>query len=652
MKNFGRALRLALRYRFLFAISIACGLLVGLFWAGNIGTVYPFVEVVLEGKSLPQWIDERIAASEKLVGTLREQTEAARGTADASHLQLDLTKEEASLALYRRLAAPIHRWLPNDPFITLLFMIGVVLLGTGVKSLFVIAHSIIVDMLAQLATMRLREDFYRRTLRMDLATFSRDGTSDLMSRFTFDMENLSAGLGSLLGKAVREPFKMIACLIGAAWICWQLLVLSLVIAPLAGYCIGKLAKTLKRANRKAMEEMSLIYNILEETFQGIKVVKAFTMERQERRRFHQNSKQYFHKAMKIIRYDSLTNPLTEMLGIMMICLALLAGAYLVLKQQTHLFGIRMCEKPLSLGSLLLFYAFLAGTSDPARKLSDIFNRLQRAAAAADRIYALLDREPAVRDPGSPRPLPRHHREIAFEHVYFHYTPDTPVLEGIDLRIGYDETLAIVGPNGCGKSTLTSLIPRFFDPTHGCVRLDGVDLRDVRLRDLRSQIGIVTQETLLFDDTVANNIRYGSPHASFEQIVEAAKRAHAHKFIEEKLERGYETVVGPRGGQLSGGQRQRIAIARAILRDPAILILDEATSQIDLESEQLIQKVLEQFVRGRTAIIVTHRLATLALADRILVMDGGRVLDLGTHDELLRRCPLYARLYNIQFRESA
>ena len=650
MKNFARVLRLALRHRFLFGVSLVCGLMVGLFWAANIGTVYPFVEVVLEGKSLPQWIDAKVATSEQLVGKLRD--EAANAGDNAHHLHLQLAKEEASLELNRRLAGPIHRWMPNDPFMTLLVMIGVVLLVTAIKSLFVIAHSIIVDMLAQLATLRLREDFYRRTLRMDLATFSRDGTSDLMSRFTFDMENLSAGLSSLLGKAVREPFKMIACLIGAAFICWQLLLLSLVIAPLAAYCIGKLAKTLKRANRKAMEEMSLIYNILEETFQGIKVVKAFTMERHERRRFHQNSKKYYHKAMKIIRYDSLTNPMTEMLGIFMICLALLAGAYLVLKQQTHLFGIPMCAKPLSLSSLLLFYAFLAGTSDPARKISDIFNRLQRASAAADRIYALLDREPNVRNPKTSRPLARHHRDICFEHINFHYSPETPVLDGINLRIPFGETLAIVGPNGCGKTTLTSMIPRFFDPIQGTVRLDGVDIRDIRISDLRLQIGIVTQETLLFDDTVANNIRYGSPHATHEQVVEAAKRAHAHKFIEEKLERGYDTIVGPRGGQLSGGQRQRIAIARAILRDPAILILDEATSQIDLESEQLIQRVLEQFTRNRTAVIVTHRLSTLALADRILVMDSGRALDLGTHEELLRRCQLYGRLYNIQFRESA
>ena len=211
---------------------------------------------------------------------------------------------------------------------------------------------------------------------------------------------------------------------------------------------------------------------------------------------------------------------------------------------------------------------------------------------------------------------------------------------------------VVGPNGCGKSTLANLIPRFFDPVAGSVRLDGVDLRDVRLRELRSQIGLVTQETLLFDDTVLNNIRYGCPHATREQVIEAAQQAHAHRFIEQKLEHGYQTVVGAGGGRLSGGQRQRIALARAILRDPAILILDEATSQIDLESEQLIHKVLEQFIRHRTTVVVTHRLATLALANRIVVMDGGRIADLGTHEQLMSRSDVYRRLHQIQFRETA
>jgi ABC-type multidrug transport system fused ATPase/permease subunit len=282
-----------------------------------------------------------------------------------------------------------------------------------------------------------------------------------------------------------------------------------------------------------------------------------------------------------------------------------------------------------------------------RKLSDVLTRIQQASAASERIYALMDREPTIRDPQRPRKLPRHHLDLVLDGVDFHYHPDQPVLQDINLRIRFGETIAIVGPNGCGKSTLANLIPRFADPTAGQIRIDGIPLSEVRLRDLRRQIGLVAQETILFDDTVFNNIRYGAPGATREQVIEASKQAHAHGFIEAQLSQGYETVVGELGGRLSGGQRQRLALARAILRNPAILVLDEATSQVDLESEQLIQRVLERFVHDRTTVIITHRPAALALADRIVAMDGGRILDVGTHEELSERCPLYCRLYQIQ-----
>ena len=261
---------------------------------------------------------------------------------------------------------------------------------------------------------------------------------------------------------------------------------------------------------------------------------------------------------------------------------------------------------------MLFYGFLIGSADPLRKMSDIFTRLQRAAAASDRIFTLLDRQPTIRDPQHPRPLGRHAKDLVFEGVEFAYTPGRPVLRDINLRIGFGETIGVVGPSGCGKSTLANLIPRFADPTSGSIRLDGIPLGEVRVRALRSQVGLVTQEPLLFDDTVMNNIRYGLPRATEEQVIAAAKQAHAHWFIEHELKDAYETSLGPMGGQLSGGQRQRIALARAILRDPALLILDEATSQIDLESEQIIQKVLARFTEGRTTVIVTHRLGLLAL----------------------------------------
>jgi ATP-binding cassette subfamily B protein/subfamily B ATP-binding cassette protein MsbA len=665
MNNFARALRLALQYRLVFATSVLCALLVAVLWGGNIGTVYPFVEVVFRGQSLQQKVDDEIQEAERkiaelsaMIGQLEPQLAKAPVAQQKGlehrlrEAQIERTNEQHALAGYRRVRPYVYRYLPNDPFRTLVLIVAMLMAGTVIKSLFLVAHTVLVGKLASLATFDLRKQFYRRTLRMDLSTFGNDGTGELMSRFTYDMESVAAGLNSLFGKAVREPLKMIVCLAGAAWVCWRLLLLSLLIAPLAAFLVGKLGKLLKRANRRAMEEMSQIYSILEETFLGIKAVKAFTMERSERRRFHEYNKKYYHKSMRIARYDSLTHPVTEMMGIATICLAIIAGAYLVLNEETHLLGIRMSDRPLDFPTLLLFFGLLSGVSDPARKMSEIFSRIQRAAAASDRIYSLIDREPAVRDPKQPQRLPRHRREIRFENVDFSYVPGKPVIEQINLTVPFGETIALVGPNGCGKSTLVNLIPRFFDPVHGRVTIDGIDLCEVRLRHLRSQIGLVTQETLLFDDTVFNNIRYGSPSATPEQVIEAAKQAHAHRFIETRLENGYDTIVGPQGSFLSGGQRQRISLARAILRDPTILILDEATSQVDLESEQLIHKVLEQFVRNRTTFIITHRMSTLALADRIVVMSQGRMIDIGTHEQLLRQCDVYRRLHDIQFREIA
>jgi len=443
---------------------------------------------------------------------------------------------------------------------------------------------------------------------------------------------------------------MFACLAAAAFICWRLLLLTMIITPVAAYLIRWLARMLKRANRRAMEEMALLYATLEETFRSIKIVKAFTSERQERGRFHDNNKRYYQKSMRIASYNALSHPMTEVLGITTISLAMIAGSWLILSRQTTLFGIRMSNGPLGRGEMLTFFALMAGMADPLRKMSDIFSSLQGGFAAADRIFARMDRQPTVRDPINPAPFHRHCRSLTFENVSFAYEPGKPVLENIDLKINFGETIALVGPNGCGKTTLANLVPRFADPTSGAVKLDGVPLTEMRLRDLRGQIGLVTQETVLFDDTIFNNIRYGSPQATPEQVIEAARQAHAHRFIEKELPQGYETMAGALGNRLSGGQRQRIALARAILRDPAILVLDEATSQVDLESEQAIQQVLETFTRGRTTIITAHRMAVLSLADRSVVMQAGRILDIGRHEELLARCPLYRRLYQIHFED--
>lgn len=660
MKNFFRALRLTLRYRFALAGLVLCSLMVAIFWGGNIGAVYPVFEVAFRGKSLQDWAESQIAEAEqktaeleKAIGELRQ----AAGGPDANAREIDLLQtrlnaERAALATVRRWQPTIERYLPDDPFKTIAVIVAALLVATVIKNVFIFGDNMLVERLVQLVTFDLRKKLYHHALRMDLSEYGEQRIGMLMSRFNVDLGYLSASMAALFGRAIREPLKAAVCLAGAAFICWRLLLVSLILTPLAALLIRSLAGSIKRANRRALEENSQMMGVLSEAFNGMQTVKAFTMENAERGRFRKTSKQCLRKAMKIAFYNSLSKPVTEVLGMAVILIALVAGAYLTLNQETHIGPLRICDRPLSIAGLLCFYALLIGASDPAKKLTEVFSQVQGGVAAADRIFQMLDREPQIADPPQPKATPRPHRRLVFDNVRFHYHPDQPVLKGIDLTVEFGETLCVVGPNGCGKSTLANLLPRFYDPVSGSVRLDGVDLRELRLRDLRRAVGIVTQQTLLFDDTVFNNIRYGSLHASEADVIAAAKKAHAHRFIEEKLDDGYDTIVGPGGGRLSGGQRQRIALARAILRDPDILILDEATSQIDIESEQLIHKALENFVRGRTAIIITHRLSTLELADRILVMQAGQIIDLGTHADLIRRCELYQRLHDIQFRQSA
>jgi ATP-binding cassette subfamily B protein/subfamily B ATP-binding cassette protein MsbA len=665
MQNFFRAVRLAVRNRVTLVGVAISSLLVGVLWGANIGVVYPFVEVVFKGQSLQSWIDDGIQKSEQTVEQFESEISQLRRTAEEGArppsperlreiqlLETNLGAERAALRRSHQLQPFIHTYLPREPFRCLLLIVGLLVLGTALKDAAIVANMILVERLSQLTLYDLRKQFFRQTLRLDMAAFGSSNTSQLLSNFTHDVQQLNIGLSNLFGKAFREPLKMIVCLTGASFISWRLLVFSLLVSPPALLLMRQLARSLRRANRRAMEEMAQIYSKLTETLTGIQTVKAFTMEAYERNRFHQSAKEFYRRAMRIVFYNSLTKPVTELLGVGVISLALIAGAYLVLEQETHLLGIRMCDRPLSLSSLLLFYGFLAGVSDPARKLSEIVATIQGGTAAADRIYQMMDRTPSITDPAQPQRISRPHQKLVFDDVRFSYEPGEPVLGGINLEIEYGETIAIVGPNGCGKSTLANLIPRFYDPTQGVIRINDVDLRHLRLRDLRSRLGLVTQQTYLFDDTAMNNIRYGSPRASDREVQLAADQAHAHGFITEQLSDGYDTQVGQGGGRLSGGQRQRIALARAILRNPEILILDEATSQIDVESEQLIHDALEEFARGRTAIMITHRLSTLRLANRIVVMEQGHIVAVGSHQYLIDHCELYRRLHEIQFRQSA
>lgn len=608
-----------------------------------------------------KWDDAQIAEQTRLHNVIA-RLQGLRGlppedvyrqiAVEKSHAEHEVDVYRERVERFRWIAPYAHRWLPTTPFTTLVLVCFVVLAGTLAKSGFRIWNSILVARLGYMVGFDLRKDFYRQVLRLDMVNFTEKGRGDLMNRCTSDLNSVGQGVQRLFGQAMLEPLKMIVCFCLAAWVSWQLLLLTILIAPLAGYTIHWLGRALKRTHRRAMQELSSIYETLAETLGGIKLIKAFTMESAERSKFHRSAKEFYRRQMKIARYNSLVSPVTEVLGISMVLAAAMMGGYLVLSQETHIFGIPISDTPLTNGLISMFFVMLAGMSDPARRLSQEFSQIQQASAAAERVYEVLDREPTIVDPPHPRPLPRLTRSLRLENVGFHYHAEKQVLCEVNLEVRAGETVAVVGPNGCGKTTLVQLLLRFYDPTIGRITLDCVDVRDVRVRDLRSRFGLVSQEILLFNDTIANNIAYGALDASEQAIEAAARQAYAHSFITEKLPDGYQTLVGPGGSRLSGGQRQRIALARAILRDPEVLILDEATSQIDLESEQLIHQVLKDFARNRTTLMVTHRLSTLSLADRVVVMDQGRILDVGVHDELVGRCDLYHRLCQFGYRASA
>jgi ABC-type multidrug transport system fused ATPase/permease subunit len=560
------------------------------------------------------------------------------------------------LGAYGQAKPVIDRYLPNDSFKTLVLLVAFVIVGVAVKGLFMFFQEILVARVMQLTLFDLRNLFFRRTMKMDLASFSDQGSAELMARFTNDMESFGQGLSTLLTKMTREPLRIVTCMGGALYFNWRLTCFAMILVPISAVTTYRVGRIMKRAVRRSLESMSTIYKILQESFQGIKVVKAYTMERQERRRFFQETKNLYKKSIKVAKIDAMSDPVLEMLTLTTVTIALLAGGYLVLYQTEFVtigfLKIQLAGKPPAIEDLLTFYMMLGGISDPIRKLSNVHSKLQRAAAAADRICSLMDREPQVAESREAVDLPRHVASIEFEDVHFGYQEDRPVIQGISLKVRQGETIALVGPNGCGKSTLMNLIPRFWDVQSGSIRIDGRELRDVRLRSLRRQIGIVLQETILFHDTIANNIAYGSPDTSRDAVVRASKRAYAHQFIE-SLPMGYDTVVGERGHGLSGGQRQRLALARAMLRDPSILILDEATSAVDIQDEALIRKAIEEFSRDRTTFLISHSLGSIQFADRIVLLNNGRIEAVGTDQELRRTSPLYRRLHEIHYhRETA
>lgn len=613
--------------------------------------MYPLLTVLLNEKSLVEWVDRKIEDEEQAITELEREVADARAGEDQDHLahrSEQLASRQRTHAWYLWARPYIQKYTPADTFSTLCWIMGLMLCSVILKSVFAYWQVYLAGSVVQLCAFDLRNQFFRRTMRLDLSHFSDRGSHELIARFTSDVESLSSGMRALFGKVLIEPLKAASCLAFACWFNWRLTLLTLVLFPLAAALMGIIGRVMKRLSRRNLESMTRLYKILQESFQGIRVVKAFDMERYERQRFYRETKRYYFQAMKLTRIDAIGAPILELLGVTAVAIALLAGSYLVITGATHVWGIRLTWDPMEQSMLLTFYALIAGICDPLRKVFSVYGRVQRGLAAADRIFAFMDRTTRVEQLSRAPALVRHSSDIRFEHVTFGYDPQHKVFEDVSFDVKFGETIAIVGTTGCGKTSLINLIPRFHDPLSGSVLIDGTDIRTITTRSLRRQLGIVTQHTVLFDDTIARNIAYGNPDVPREAIIAAAEAAYAHRFIE-ALPQGYDTGIGEMGDRLSGGQRQRIALARAILRDPSILILDEATSSLDVESEALIHKALANFARGRTTFIVTHRLSTLDIADRIVVLAKGGVEAVGTHEQLLLKSPTYCRLHDVRAR---
>jgi subfamily B ATP-binding cassette protein MsbA len=536
-----------------------------------------------------------------------------------------------------RLAIPqaIIDQLPPDPFhgVVLVICALAVLTIFGATANFL--HQYFSRTVATKTVARIRSDVFRSVVHMPLSRVIQRGPSQLVARIVRDSVELHGGFVALTSKAVGQTGKGIAAFAFAIIVDPFLTMLAIIIVPIMAVILRKIGKRIRRGNRGALQAQEHLLRISTETLQGLRAVKVNTGELYAQQRFSETNDEVIKQELRVRTARALSSPVMETLSVFVI------GALAIFAAHQILSG------GLAVDRFLLVLGALAISGSSFRPLPGLINEIQAAAAPAGRLMELLD-EPweEHRTAGLPD-LPRHTQSLVFESLYFTYPgADVPALQDVSLEVKHGERIAIVGPNGSGKTTLLSFVPRLLSPDGGTVRIDGTDIASINVRSLRQQVGVVTQETVLFRGTVAENIAFGMPGITREQIEEAGRQAHADEFIR-RMPGGYDAAVSEQGYSLSGGQRQRIAIARAILRDPAILILDEATSQIDAESEAHINEALAEFGKGRTCLVIAHRLSTVLNADRIVVMDGGRIVDHGPHDQLLQRCELYARLNRTQ-----
>lgn len=484
----------------------------------------------------------------------------------------------------------------------------------------------------------IRLQLYTHFHKLSLSYFTEERKGILISRIINDVQIIKDSMIAVINSIFRDPPLIIIFSAVLFIFNWQLTLLIFALMPVTGIILARIGDSLKRKSIRSQERIADITSILDEAIGAMRIVKAFGMENYEIERFREEEKKYFHLLTSLVRRRALASPITETIGVITITIIL----YFIGSQ------IVQGNSDMTPGAFFVFLGIFFQMMPSIKLLGQVFNSIQEGIAASERVFAILDTPPKVADATDAIELKSFQSGIRFVNVEFKYEKSDIILKGINLEINKGDVLAIVGPSGAGKSSLVDLIPRFYDVTGGSIFIDDIDIRKITMKSLRSFIGIVTQETILFNDTVQNNIAYGLKGVSLEKIIEAAKAANAHNFIQD-LKENYNTIIGDRGIKLSGGERQRLSIARALLKNPPILIMDEATSSLDTESEMLVQQAIERLMKGRTSIVIAHRLSTVQNAHKIIVLNEGTIVEQGTHNSLIDKNGLYHKLYNMQFK---
>lgn len=630
VRVYGRLLSYAWRYKFRLAISLLFALTVAVSFTAMLFTVREVVNITYYDPATSENEDpqELIAAQiRKLNRNIEGAIEMLPGSFWESYLQPPRQLEPR----FRAMVDSMRADKVNAIKITCVALI-IVFIGVGIAKFL---QEFLGGSVSAYISTDLARQMYENLMMQSVGFFETRTTGDVLARFTNDIFMVNRGLEGVLVKFMREPILAVFFLGFALLTDPVLTLIGICGFPLVFLILAKIGMKMRKSVRRSLEKISSMASVVHETVNGISIVKVFTMEPYEIERVRTETSRLRKHLFQMVRLHAATGPSTEFILVLGVA-AFLMGA-----------ALRIDSGDLTPGQALALLISLAMLLDPIRKLTAVNNMVQTSIASAERVFEFIDLKPEVDERAGAPDLPLMAEGIHFDNVSFGYQPDTPVLKNITLHVRKGETVALVGPSGSGKSTLVKLIPRFYDVREGAIRIDNSDIRTVSARSLRDQISLVTQDTILFAETVRENIAAGRPDYSDEQIRQAARAANAAEFIE-KLPNGYDTRLDEAGTTLSGGQRQRLAIARAFIKDPSILILDEATSSLDSESERLIQDALEHFLEGRTAFVIAHRLSTIQRADRILVIEDGRIVEDGNHAALLARGGIYSRLYRTQF----